>query len=261
MDTFFRSLQFIKHRVQSHRNGHWIHSPFVFHLANKVLPANHPYYAFKDLANMRHELKASKQRIRVQDHGAGSHKLGATRTVGQIARTSAMDRRYGEMLFRLVNHIKPCNIVELGTSIGLGTTYLAMPNSQTPVHTIEACPQTAEVARITHELLGITNINRHVGTFEDELPGILEELQTVGLVFFDGNHRKEPTLRYFEQCLPHVNEHTVFVFDDIYWSKDMAEAWTQIKAQPEVMISIDLYRMGLVFFRKGILKQDFRLRV
>jgi len=76
-------------------------------------------------------------------------------------------------------------------------------------------------------------------------------------VFFDGNHRKEPTLKYFKQCLKKTNDNSIFIFDDIYWSEEMESAWNEIKANPEVSITVDLFELGLVFFRKGIEKQDF----
>ena len=81
------------------------------------------------------------------------------------------------------------------------------------------------------------------------------------LVFFDGNHRYEPTIRYYRQLLPAVHEHTVLIFDDIHWSKEMEQAWDKIIKDPAVMLSIDLFFIGLVFFRKEQkVKQHFTIR-
>jgi predicted O-methyltransferase YrrM len=80
------------------------------------------------------------------------------------------------------------------------------------------------------------------------------------LVFFDGNHKKEPTLSYFEQCLPHIHPGTIFLFDDIHWSAGMEEAWNIIRNHPKVRVSIDLYHLGIVFFREELSKEDFTIR-
>jgi predicted O-methyltransferase YrrM len=98
------------------------------------------------------------------------------------------------------------------------------------------------------------------GNIDTILVPEIQQLNTLDFVFFDANHRAEPTLRYFENCLAKVHENTVFVFDDIYWSEEMESAWQQICADPRVMLSIDLFWLGLVFFRKAQPKQHFKLR-
>ncbi len=80
------------------------------------------------------------------------------------------------------------------------------------------------------------------------------------MFFFDGNHRKEPTLRYFEQCIHFSNENSIFVFDDIHWSKGMESAWEYIKNDRRVSITIDLFWFGIIFFVEGVEKQDFVIR-
>jgi predicted O-methyltransferase YrrM len=80
-------------------------------------------------------------------------------------------------------------------------------------------------------------------------------------VFVDGNHQKEATLRYFKLCLPKVHENSLLIFDDIYWSRGMKEAWNEIKAHPEVTVTVDLFWIGLVYFRKGQVKEDFVIKL
>ncbi len=80
------------------------------------------------------------------------------------------------------------------------------------------------------------------------------------LVFIDGNHTKEATLRYFEVFLKKNNKEFAILFDDIYWSKGMTEAWETIKKNKKVNLSIDFYSFGLVFIGKDISKQDIVLK-
>ena len=83
----------------------------------------------------------------------------------------------------------------------------------------------------------------------------------LGLVFFDGNHRKDATLRYFNQCLEKANEDSIFIFDDIHWSEEMQDAWKEIKAHPQITLALDVFQFGICFFRKEKLaKEEFLLR-
>ncbi|WP_317044456.1 O-methyltransferase [Hymenobacter crusticola] len=200
--------------------------------------------------------------ITVRDFGAGSRTgAGQQRRVGAIARTAAKPRKFGQLLFRLVNRFQPRVVLELGTSLGLTTAYLATADSRAQVITFEGCPQTAAIAQQTFEELGLQNVTLIEGNLDATLAPTLRNLVgPVDFAFFDGNHRYEPTVRYFEQLLPYRTDHSVFVLDDIHWSADMTRAWQTIKAHPAVILTIDLFFVGLVFFRKNQPKQHFRLR-
>jgi predicted O-methyltransferase YrrM len=139
--------------------------------------------------------------------GAGSVKgLKKSRKVKEIAQNSAKSAKYAQLLFRIVNHFQPKTILELGTSLGISTSYLASVNSESAVFTIEGSKEIAEIARNNFHELELTNIRSISGNFDSELPLMLERIETLDFVFFDGNHRKEPTLNYFEQCLKKATE-------------------------------------------------------
>jgi predicted O-methyltransferase YrrM len=184
------------------------------------------------------------------------------RTISEIAERSLKSEKYGQLLFRLVNHFKPNTILELGTSLGISTAYLASANPNSKVITIEGCPNIASEAKKNFEILGLKNIESVIGNFDSVLPAALCQLPTADckLVFFDGNHKKEPTLRYFNQCLELADNTSVFIFDDIHWSNEMEEAWEEIKSHPQVTVTIYLFFLGLVFFRKEQVKQNFIVR-
>ncbi|MBJ6143562.1 O-methyltransferase [Hymenobacter sp. BT559] len=245
-------------------NAHGLHSPFIYGLYTTVICHNGKFKAFAPIEARRRELLRSTQRIAVTDFGAGSQVAGAggrERRLRDIARHAAKPPRLAQLLFRLVNHFQPATILELGTSLGLTTAYLATADSRNQVITFEGCPNTAAVARETFDKLHLGNVQLVTGNLDQTLPATLAELaKPVDFVFFDGNHRYEPTLRYFEQCLSKAHENSVFVLDDIHWSAEMEQAWAAIKAHPAVTVTVDLFYVGLVFFRKKQPKQDFWLR-
>jgi len=199
--------------------------------------------------------------IAVQDFGAGS-KVNASRQrkIKDIARYAEKNARFGQLLFRLINHFQPAVAFDLGTSLGITTLYQAAACKKTQVFTFEGCPQTLTMARKNFSQLGYSNITPVAGNIDQTLPAQIKQVQQLDFVFFDANHRLEPTLNYFALCLSKAHADSVFIFDDIYWSAEMTQAWQAIKAHPSVMLTIDLFYVGLVFFRKNQPKQHFVLR-
>lgn len=223
-----------------------------------------PHLPFEDdLLALRKRLKNSTQQIEVQDFGAGSRKNnGNRRAVASIVRNAEKPVRFGQFFARLVQHFRPKHVLELGTSLGLTTLYFRKATPQLHMVTMEGCPQTAALARAHFAAQDAADIALIEGNIDETLPRYLADQQPrLDMVFFDANHRYEPTVRYFEACLPYAHNDTVFIFDDLYWSAEMTEAWAYIKAHPRVSVTIDLFWVGIVFFRKEQPKEHFRLRL
>jgi len=259
MDRVALAINYLKY-TKLKTNEHGIHSPFVFDLYNHVFRNTSPYYAYTAVEAVRSRLSADERVVRITDLGAGSgFNRGKERKVRDILKTAVKSPKYSQLLFRLVNYFQPDTILELGTSLGISTMYLAIARSKSAVTTIEGCPETRRIALENFASLELSNIRSLEGNFDSELPRALQSLNRLGLVFFDGNHRKAATLGYFEQCLEKAGNESIFIFDDIYWSKEMTEAWELIKAHPKVKVTIDIFQLGIVFFRKEQVKQHFVL--
>ncbi|MCQ2609066.1 MAG: class I SAM-dependent methyltransferase [Bacteroidales bacterium] len=247
--------------TSGHKYGHRIHSPFVFDLIQTVFRAKNKKHTFSAIEKRRKELLHNSNVITIEDFGAGSKKNTSNiRKINYIARTSLSQGKYARLLYNLVKRYQPQTILELGTSLAISTSYLALGNPSSKLITLEGSQSIANIAKETLQACGITNAAIQVGRFDDTLDSVLQELKTVDFAFIDGNHTKDATLRYFEKILPYCNEHTILIFDDISWSEDMNDAWNQIVENPNVSISIDVCKQGLVFFRKGIVKQHFVIR-
>lgn len=247
----------------SNGKGHGIHSPFVFSFVNDVLNDDRFFYCYGQIEQLRQQLLTDETRIEVTDAGAGSRIFkDAERSVSRIASSSLKPAKFAKLLFRIANYFQPHYILELGTSLGITTAYLASANPQSQVFTIEGSAAVAAIAQKNFGQLGLQNIHLHQGNFDDVLLPILKNNFTrLDLVFIDGNHRKEPTIRYFEQMLPYIHDTSILIFDDIHWSSEMEEAWHYIKNNEQVTLAIDLFFIGIVFFRKEQKeKQHFVIR-
>jgi len=216
------------------------------------------YYPFWKIEHQRSELLRSREIIDFVDYGAKAEGKSITdqRKVSEIASSSLSGKWQCRTMFNLVNHYKPRNILELGTSFGISTAYLASTNSKVEVLSLEGNPTSATIASKVFSNLSLKNVNVRVGEFSKTLPEAVEDLKTIDLAFIDGNHRKIATLKYFEFLKKYSNTSSIFIFDDIYWSDEMNDAWEEIKNDSDVAFTIDLYRMGLVFFDKTIMKKQ-----
>ena len=228
-----------------------VHSPFVFEFVQRTLEDQRWYYAFDRLKELQGRLEEDQRRLTITDYGAGSSAVaGNERTVASLARYAAGGPREGRLLFRIVRVVGPRTLLEFGTSLGMSALYqrLAAPPGATLL-TMEGCPATAAVAKENFAALERHDVQQLIGPFDRVLPDALARLAPLDYVFFDGNHRREPTIAYFEACLARAHTHSVFVFDDIHWSADMEAAWAHVQAHPQVTLTIDYFFVGIVFFR------------
>lgn len=253
-------LDYIKHSLTA-KTRHGVHSPFVYKLVDEVIYdfREKPYE--KPIEQERAKLKADDQHIIITDLGAGSMmNNGKEKKIKTIAKNALKPKRVAQLIARLAAAFHPAAIIELGTCLAITTSYLAKAVPTARLLTVEGCPETAKVARKTLDNLAIENVEIRVGNFDIILPQLIDEQDVIDFLFVDGNHRKEATLNYFQKCLPKVNSQSVLIFDDIYWSKGMKEAWQEIKNHPDVTLTIDLFYIGLVFFKQNQVKEHFKIR-
>jgi len=246
----------------SNGKGHGVHSPFVFDFINNVLNDKRAFDIFRYIESLRNELRNDQQEINVPDFGAGSRmQLNNKRKISAIASSSLKPKKFSQLLFRIAHYYKPQNILELGTSLGITTAYMAAANPAANITTMEGAPEVAACAKNNFQRLHLSNINIIKGNFNETLPQVIAEQPSFDLAFMDGNHRKAPTLNYFYQLLKTTGASSLLIFDDIHWSREMESAWDEIKKHPSVTLTIDLFFIGLVFFRtEQKIKQDFVIR-
>ena len=252
--SFFSAVRFINYLLFSkHRNGHGIHSPFAFDLVSGIFRNKiEPDIVFS-IEKIRNRLLTDPRSITVNDLGAGSEKLKTShRKVSDIARYSAVPKKYGLLLSNMSKAFGKPLILEFGTSLGISTMYMAASCGNSTVVTMEGCRQTSDIAEANFRDAGLTNIRLINDSFENILPELQSEKVPPGLVFIDGNHRKEPVIRYFGQVADMSDNNSVVIIDDINYSREMAGAWTEIKKHKNVTLSVDIFRMGIVFFRKEL---------
>lgn len=254
------AADYLKHRFTA-KTRHGVHSPFAYRLVDEVIYDFRAKPEYAVIEDIRMGLLNDDRTITVTDLGAGSHiNNQKLRRVRAIAKNALKPPRLSQLIYRLVMDLKPSNILELGSCLGITTSYLARAAPAANIITVEGCAQTAEIANESLQKASADNVVLKVGNFDDLLPQIAAEVEALDFVFIDGNHTKEATLEYFKTSLPKLHDNSMMIFDDIYWSRGMKEAWTEIKAHPRVSVTIDLFWIGLVFVRKGQAKEHFKIK-
>lgn len=240
---------------------HRIHSPFVYELYAEVIKKNTINQSVHELSQTRNTLLLSDKYITRSKIGAGSKKLLREEVkIKDIIKTSSLPEKYAKMLFRLVQRFRPEVVIELGTSLGLTTLYLSKANPSANIISIEGSDSSSAAAKALFLKHEIQNIDLKTGLFSEILPRVLAEQKHVDFVFLDGDHTYSATVENVRQIIPFCKNDSILIIDDIHWSRGMEQAWNEIKQFPEVNVTIDLFRLGIIFFRKQQVEQHFILK-
>lgn len=258
VDALFSAVQYVKYlfnRVDEHK----IHSPFVFELYNNVIANKAFYYHYFTMQELETALRNDHSVL--QFHKAGSSQgMLEKASVAEIYSKQAISEKYGKLLFRLANYFQPTYTVELGTNLGVSSAWLMLGCNTQKLYTIEAVPLLLQKAHLMWHSIEAGPINAKEGNADEVLPELLSTLPHVDMAYIDANHLYHPTMKYFELLLTKCHENSLLIFDDIHWSQAMHQAWKDIQQHPDVTLTIDLFRLGLVFFKQGRAKEHFVLK-
>ena len=239
-------------------NEHSLHAPWVYRLYCNTIKRDVHHSIFEEIELIRQSLLKCDDPITVEQLGAPSLVTRtSTRKISSIARHGLTSPKFSRLLYRIAAEQAGHHILELGTSLGVNTLYLSSARPSAQVYTLEGVSAIAE--RAERAFRPYANIQLVRGNIDQTLPEVLAPLPSVDLAYLDANHRYEPTVRYFEQIITKTRENSVVVVDDIYWSREMQQAWQYIKQHPSVTLSIDLFDAGLVFFLPLQVRQDYIL--
>jgi predicted O-methyltransferase YrrM len=255
VSKFRRVFKYFIHVLTARNtNGFGVHSPYVYGFIQSVLKEKHPFYAFERIETVRKQMLADKSKIFVTDYGTGTDR---ERTVSEIAQHALKSPAMAQILFRIIHHHQFKNILELGTSLGISSMYMASASVGCQCVTVEGCPSISALAQQNFNQLGIKHIKLINCNIDESLSGLLASIDPLDFVFIDANHRYEPLMHYFEACVNHADEKAIFVIDDIYWSAEMEKAWKEIKKHKKVRATIDIYHMGIVFLNPMLCRRHY----
>lgn len=247
-------FEYFQYKLKS-QGRHGVHSPFVYDFVDTCLRIPIPREVKKAFKIYFATIRTSDVSFDTTDLGAGSKKLTKKRRVADIAKVSGSNGKYGGLLYRISNHYKPKRVLELGTSVGLGTWMLSKGNPQAEIVTVEGCPKTFQFAK--GQLGDLPNTTCINSSFTDFLAS---NHSSYDLIYIDGDHRGERVLEMLDLLEPTLHDETIVIIDDIRWSKDMFDYWQQFKEMKRYHLTMDLFRMGIVMKRTHQEKEHFVIK-
>ena len=247
-------VEYIKYRWNA-RTLHGIHSPFIFDFMEKASKLRPNVRDEMVIKNFVFKQRRNRKKLEIKDYGAKSKKLDQYRSIDQIFKTSSSFGKNGILLFRICMHFKPQNILELGTSIGMGSLYMHLANPKSRLISIEGCPETHSIAKDNLKTYPIELINN---TFKNAIQTFSEE--KFDLVFIDGHHNGKALIEYMDALMQYTHDNTIFVLDDIRWSHSMLDSWNKLSRAKTYHLSLDFFRMGVLIRRPQQMKENFILR-
>ena len=267
MNRIHQIAAYIRHCLTAwNTTGEAIHSPYLFHLVRFILRDRNPYYCFADIERRREQLMLCEDTLDVVDFGSKGSPEGKyiERRVCDISRNQLERPEIGQLLFRLAvamreSEKRDLEILELGTSLGITTAYLASADSRNRVMTLEGSEAVLKVAQGVWRALRLENIEWQDGNIDDTL--FIHAREKLDIAYVDANHTYAATKRYVNYLLPRMQEKGVIVLDDIHYSEEMERAWQELQADERVTTTMDLYHVGLLFTDPHYLKRHYRIRL
>lgn len=264
-NTIFVAAAWLKHQLCAwNTGGEGIHSPYLFHLVRLIISDDNRYYSWDAIEERRRAMLRAPKRIDVTDYGSKGQGATYSCLVSDIAKNSLEAPSRAQTFFRIVNWLshetdKPLNIIELGTNLGITTAYLATPSTANNVTTFEGSGALVEMAQLNWRKLGLTNIRVREGNIDETLP--VSGIDKYDVAYIDANHRYQPTVNYADFFIRRAAQKSIVIIDDIHYSPEMQQAWTELRQRPEVTSTMDFFHFGILFFDNHYLKRNYRLRL
>ncbi len=248
------ALNYLKYKIKA-KDEYALHSPFLYQFYTEVVKSNCYYHRYDEIENLRKQLLKNNQKINLE------YKPKSQKTIKRIVKKRDISLKVGALLFEMVTFFKPSVIIELEINLGLSTLYLKGASSiKTPLYAF----QTSKVlSQYAYSNMNILNYHPTIieGNTKQKLTEFLKEEISLDFIFINLlSDNTKYIIDYFYLLLPKVNDKTIIVFNNIYRSKQEKKAWQKIKTHKSVMISIDLFKVGIIFFQKKQPKQHFTLK-
>ena len=172
-------------------------------------------------------------------------------TARHLAMGTSVPADVGQMIHLVAKETEAKTLIEFGSCVGIGASYLASVPGCKRFITMEASKELSEIARASvHTVNPDGEIYNEF--FNDALDHLLPTLTDgIDFAWIDGHHEKTATIHYFERIKPYLNENAIVAFDDIHWSQDMLDGWNHLRHLPDFSHSVDVGMCGLCVWTGG----------
>ncbi len=206
-----------------HHKGHGIHSPFVFGFITRVIEERTPYYAYDDIRTY----------------------------LENFPDILFSESKINRLSFKTVNYFNPKNILELGSGSGFNTLYITAAASDINCMCVELERDKYKQAQILYK-----QWRRNILLSEEKFP-VLKEKQDG--IFINLRNYDADSSQLISYLLSIVKENSFIFIDGIRTNRKQQMLWKQLIHLDEVIISMDLFHLGILFFDKKFFKRNYKL--
>lgn len=251
---------YLTHRLVA-KTRHGTHSPFVYKLTDEVIYDFSAKKIDDSVEQQRKKLFDDDSSLILTENNEclGQLKLQQT-TVKRLAKKLTNKKEVDRLIYRLVANRQPAVSLQIGTGLGVSAAYFSMANSRNPVKIIECEPEFSTVAQRIFSNLGIDNVELRTGNLQQLLHHTLLNSTKLDIVYFNKFKDGETLFNLFGLCLAKADENSMFIIKGIYSDPSTKTMWAKIKELPEVTVTVDLFWIGLVYFKKDQAEEHFKIK-
>ena len=258
----WRAIKYITYIfIARHKKGHGIHSPFLYDLIINTFNNSFQYETYSRIEKLRKIIRTDRQNYIYTNYRPSQNVYTRhPRKVSDVVKKTAISPKHARLIFRLINKFNPNVSLELGTGVGVTTAYIASAKKHNIVYTVDKNNELTDYARHNLQYLDIENVRIINDTFEEAIKKIIRLNKKIDFLLIDGNHTKTATITYLSQMYSLFHNDTIIIIHDIHWSPEMESAWKTIINNPDIKLAIDLFFMGIIFFKSELNKQNFVIK-
>ena len=231
-----------------HRNGHGIHSPFLFRLITEVIENKGNFSAWPMLAAAEENVRNTLRMVdtvtfqKLYETGKGSD-------CNVIKKLHLLPGKFDRLIFRLVNEFQPRSLSFYGSTFGVTLMAMALADRRIRlVAQVENDHYRSFCRRLT-EVYDVENI---------DLTGV-GNVAASDFVVVQNPLDPDGCIRVLAQIVAQPYD-GVIVLCGIHASAEMEAVWKKYQKEQQVRISLDLFEIGIFICKKGLQKEDFVLR-
>lgn len=233
--NIFSIFNLMRFRIKAkHKNGFGIHSPFLWKLWRDCIGVSGHYYA---QAKLEKSLSATDCRT-----------------------AKLFPKKYHELTFRLINYFDPKIIIFAGAEFSAAPLYMAAAKAEATIFAAESTMQAAKVLEQCSRRANIRNISLISPNKDKTLRDLLSSVEKIDMVYFNTSASASRLPEYYEMFKSKADNDSVFIFEKPRHTKQSAEFWNSVQKDSDISLSLDLYGIGIVFFKKELSKQHFLIK-
>lgn len=248
LNAFVEIVDYISYYM-SGTTRHGLHSPFVYNFADFVLYQN---------SNMNFEM-IENQRLSMIQSKSKFEKI----SLSEFAANNTLKAKYGRLLQRMTDFYPIQSILEIGNNSGIESNYLLsnIVINQKHLEFYSTLEVNDYFQKVRNETVSAFDQFYQANFVEIHKNDQLMNHQLVDLMVFHGQpNDAEQFWKFYDQYKFNLGTQSMLILTNIRITHEHYLIWNQMSHLNEVTASIELFNMGILFFRTEQLQQKFILR-